>query len=395
MTEELETSKEELESMNEEMQTVNEELQQKVDELNEAYADLENLMAATQIPTLFLDQDLSIRRFTPSATEVFNIQESDTGRSISDLTTKIEYESLEADAREAYEEESLIEREVSSEDGRWYLMRLRPYRLDEEVRGTVAAFIDITERMEARMRLETLNEELEDRVRERTADLEEEIQERERLQREILRMADEERFRLGERLHDGLGQELAGIRMMCQAHVELLEERNLEELAGKARQIQQAVTEADRHTRGLAEEIVPVELEHGDLEDALVKHAEDVEELHDVRVDVDFAEGLAFQRNAATQVYRIVQESVLNAVTHGDCESVTVRIGPGREEEVLLVEVTDDGKGPSGDIVSMKQEGMGIRIMQYRAGLLGGTFEFEGLEDGGTRVRVRIPRDGG
>src|SRR5690606_38061994 len=98
--EELETSKEELQSINEELQTVNQENRHKVEELAQLSSDLQNLLAATDIATLFLDRDLRILRFTPKISELFNVRTTDRGRPISDLTHRLGYNELQKDARE-------------------------------------------------------------------------------------------------------------------------------------------------------------------------------------------------------------------------------------------------------------------------------------------------------
>src|SRR4029079_18451544 len=99
-TEALETSKEELQSINEELQTVNQELKLKLDEVSRAHGDVENLMAAADVPILFLDRALRIKRFTPQLAHIFNVKARDLGREITDLTHRLEYETLEGDARE-------------------------------------------------------------------------------------------------------------------------------------------------------------------------------------------------------------------------------------------------------------------------------------------------------
>src|SRR6516165_9907381 len=98
-SEELETSKEELQSINEELQTVNSELKLKLEGISRAHSDLQNLMAATDFGTLFLDTALRIKRFTPRLTDIFNITSSDEGRPITDFTHKLEYADLIKDAR--------------------------------------------------------------------------------------------------------------------------------------------------------------------------------------------------------------------------------------------------------------------------------------------------------
>jgi two-component system CheB/CheR fusion protein len=148
--EELETSKEELQSVNEELETVNTELKLKFDEVSRANNDLENLMASTEIGTLFLDRALRIARFTPSVTDFFNITESDRGRSINDFTHHLDYTRLQEDARSVLRWLRPIEREAQSTDGRWYLIRLRPYRtMQDRVEGVVVTFVDFTGRRAA------------------------------------------------------------------------------------------------------------------------------------------------------------------------------------------------------------------------------------------------------
>lgn len=143
--EELETSKEELQSLNEELQTVNAELKNKLEEISRINSDLENLMAATQIATLFLDRELSIRHFTPAMEPLFNILPSDRGRSITHLTNKLDYAALEEDAAQVLRTLVPIEREIYSQADKWFLVRLRPYRtVNDRIDGIVLTFVDVT-----------------------------------------------------------------------------------------------------------------------------------------------------------------------------------------------------------------------------------------------------------
>jgi two-component system, chemotaxis family, CheB/CheR fusion protein len=149
-TEELETSKEELQSINEELLTVNHELKSKVEETGKINDDLQNLIASTDIATLFIDRSMSIKRYTPHATKLFNLIPTDIGRSLLDITHKLEYESLADDATEAFQSLRMIEREVTTHGGRWYLARVLPYRTAEDrIDGAVLTFVDITGRRKA------------------------------------------------------------------------------------------------------------------------------------------------------------------------------------------------------------------------------------------------------
>lgn len=145
-TEELETSKEELHSINEELQTVNSELKSKVEELSRAHADLENLMAATDIGTLFLDRELYIKRYTPGIERLFNIRPTDHGRPIAHLTNRLSYDHLPRDAAQVLQQLTPIEREVRGPEGEWFSVRLRPYRMvNDYIGGVVVTFVEVTE----------------------------------------------------------------------------------------------------------------------------------------------------------------------------------------------------------------------------------------------------------
>ncbi|HJU12183.1 MAG TPA: chemotaxis protein CheB, partial [Candidatus Binataceae bacterium] len=153
-TEELETSKEELQSVNEELTTVNQEYREKIEEVGRANSDLQNLMASTDIGTIFLDRSLRIERYTPRAQELFNIEGGDVGRPLQHFTHKLDYDSLPADAEKVLRNLRTIEREVHSSSGSWYLVRLIPYRtVDDKIDGVVLNFIDITSRRKAEEQL--------------------------------------------------------------------------------------------------------------------------------------------------------------------------------------------------------------------------------------------------
>jgi two-component system CheB/CheR fusion protein len=150
--EELETSKEELQSSNEELMTVNAELQNKMDELAQANNDMTNLLSSTKIATIFLDNDLRIKRFTPDVTGVINLIQSDVGRPLSDISLRIEYPDLVKDAEAVLTSLGMKEKVVQHVDGAWYLVRTIPYRTSTNViEGAVITFVEITEqkRMQA------------------------------------------------------------------------------------------------------------------------------------------------------------------------------------------------------------------------------------------------------
>jgi two-component system CheB/CheR fusion protein len=139
------TSKEEMQSLNEELQTVNAELQAKVDELSRANNDMNNLLDSTDVATLFLDRDLNVRRFTPQATKIIKLIPTDAGRPITDLASNLSYPDLADDVRDVLRKLASVEKPVGARDGRWFTVRIMPYRtVDDRIDGVVITFANIT-----------------------------------------------------------------------------------------------------------------------------------------------------------------------------------------------------------------------------------------------------------
>ena len=154
--EELETSREELQSINEELATTNAELQTKLVDLSRANDDMKNLLAGTGIRTLFVDRDLRILRFTPGVTGIIDLIPCDVGQPLARAVPNLMgYDRLVADAEAVLETLAPRESEVETKEGRWYTMRMLPYRtLENVVEGVVITFADITEVKQARAELE-------------------------------------------------------------------------------------------------------------------------------------------------------------------------------------------------------------------------------------------------
>jgi two-component system CheB/CheR fusion protein len=170
--EELTTSKEEMQSMNEELQTVNHELQAKVDELSWTSNDMKNLLDSTDIATLFLDDALLVRRFTPQATKIIKLIPSDVGRPITDIVTDLNYRNLADDAHKVLKTLVFIEKQASARIGRWYTVRIMPYRTQEDrIDGVVITFADITVAKTLEAALRKAQSTLEKRFTDQTAAL--------------------------------------------------------------------------------------------------------------------------------------------------------------------------------------------------------------------------------
>ncbi len=164
--EELTTSREEMQSLNEELQTVNAEQQSKMDELSRVNNDMRNLLNSTEIVTVFLDNELHIRRFTTGADKLFKLIPGDVGRPLSDIATDLFYPELAAEAYEVLRTLVFSEKQIAATDGRWYTVRIMPYRTKEDViAGVVITFLNITtaKALEAELRAEI--EKLKDRLK--------------------------------------------------------------------------------------------------------------------------------------------------------------------------------------------------------------------------------------
>jgi len=143
--EELTTSKEEMQSLNEELQTVNAELQSKLDELSGTNNDMKNLLNSTDIATVFLDNELRVRRFTLQAQTIIKLIPSDVGRPITDLASDLLYPELVTDAHEVLRTLAFSERSIATKDGRWFTVRVMPYRtVDNRINGVVITYADIS-----------------------------------------------------------------------------------------------------------------------------------------------------------------------------------------------------------------------------------------------------------
>jgi PAS domain S-box-containing protein len=216
------------------------------------------------------------------------------------------------------------------------------------------------------------------------------ITERRRLEKEVLEISDQERRRIGQDLHDGLCQHLAGIELMSQVLEQKLATRSKAD-AARAGDIARHVREAISQTRSLARGLSPVTLESEGLSSALRELATNTEKMFGISCQVEPTAAVP-DSAAATgmHLYRIAQEAVSNAIKHG--KATIVRIGLYPKAGRLVLNVADNGLGFSG--VPAGHTGMGLRIMHYRAGMIGGRLSIEPNPAGGTVVCCSVPLEG-
>ncbi len=152
--EELTTSKEESQSMNEELQTLNGELQSKLDDLALAQSDMQNLLNSTDIATLFLDSNLNVRRYTDKIKRIIQLRERDIGRPLTELASTLIYPQMHEDAKGTLHTLIVTEKQITTTDGLWFMVRIKPYRtVADVIQGVVITFIDITAAKELESRL--------------------------------------------------------------------------------------------------------------------------------------------------------------------------------------------------------------------------------------------------
>jgi signal transduction histidine kinase len=217
------------------------------------------------------------------------------------------------------------------------------------------------------------------------------VTERKQLEREIIEIANREQQRIGGDLHDGLGQELTGIALMLKGVVAQLRkegsaaENDVEGVIG-------LVNNAIESTRTLARGLSPVGSGRGDLGSAIQTLGARVGERFAVQVTtrLDFDEPLRLSETAAAHVYRIVQEALTNVVRHSGAKEILIRLETSDSE--LHLQIDDNGSGFA-QTSSDRAGGLGLKIMRYRAQMLGGDLVIESTGDGGTSVRCSCPLD--
>jgi signal transduction histidine kinase len=234
--------------------------------------------------------------------------------------------------------------------------------------------------------LRKLQKELEERVRQRTSALTGEIQKRTRLEKELVEIGEQAQRQFGHDLHDTLGQHLTATAFAGQVLTAQLENKSLSE-AASSRKLVKLIEESITLTRQFARGLQPVELKPDGLMDGFQELAHNVSERFNISCEFECREPvLLHDAESSTQLYRIAQEAVTNAIKHGRAKFINISLEKNDGGTTLMV--TDDGVGlPE---AGRDSAGMGLRIMAYRASMMGATFHIERLPESGTRVTCRL-----
>ena len=228
------------------------------------------------------------------------------------------------------------------------------------------------------------------------------VSERRQLQNELLRAVSEEQMRIGQDLHDSAGQELTALRYLIQGHLEFLEKSVGPELSADAvktwlagevatvRKASDALKGLQRKIRSVIRGLAPVDVDGHGLMSALTELVAAVSELHHLHCDFHCDTPIMIEDNlTARHLYRIAQEAINNAVKHSGAEQIFVKLA--RNDDSVVLTIHDNGRGidhrRSPDV-----RGFGLRIMGYRASLIGARLSVQPDENGGTTVRCQLPR---
>ncbi len=220
--------------------------------------------------------------------------------------------------------------------------------------------------------------------------LQQEVEDRKRLEKELLSIIERERQRIGQELHDSIGQQLTGIEFMMEVLGEKLSDKSLSEQVSYAEKINARVSQATEQTHNLARGLHPIDLDRNGLVPVLQELTENTEQLFEVSCTLKCEKAASINDvSVAINLYRIAQEAITNAIKHGKAKSIKIELTS--KDDSLILTVENDGldfpAGPSHD------EGMGLKIMRYRAEIINSSFDIHKGTNGGTIVTCVLPNE--
>lgn len=214
------------------------------------------------------------------------------------------------------------------------------------------------------------------------------ISDRRALEQEVLRATEDERRRIGQDLHDGLGQMLTGLSLIAASLARRIPDASL---SSEVSDLASMMREADQYARTLARGLVPVDLEQGGLEGALSRLSQSAVRLFDVACTFEARGGPPVEdTTVGAHLYRIAQEAVSNAVRHGNARRIDIALE--QSPSAVVLRVGDDGKGFQAEALDRPEGGIGLRIMQHRARLIAAALDVDSRPGRGTTIVCRVSR---
>jgi signal transduction histidine kinase len=275
------------------------------------------------------------------------------------------------------------------------LILLTPLRDNyDNISGWLSSITDITRLKQAEAALRRSHEELETRVRDRTAalsranlQLQAAMAERRRLEHELLEITEKERRRIGLDLHDDLGQKLSGVALMVKGLQLKLAKQGLSD-AKEAGKIHRLIQQAMDHASDVAHDLATIDFRDKALPDALRELSQHAKNSFRIRCRFQSDDAVPpLEGNVVRQLYKITQEALTNAIKHGKAK----RVGINLEADTDQLQLTIQNSGVPFPSVVSRNAGMGLRIMNYRANLIEASIEIKPGKPDGTVVTCRLP----
>ena len=318
--------------------------------------DLRRLIDMLGVAAVFLDPEERIRRSTGSAERLLGITAGDLGRSLAALASPLVDAALLEAVRHAIAADCASHREIHCEDQHWYLRRIQPHAAASRADGVLITWADITP-VKA-------------------------------LQEEVSRIAALEQLRIGQALHDGIPQELIALSLFAQNLNEALAGRAEPRERQWAGRLTGGLAAVNRHLQALARGLVPVPVDSASLAPALAERARSTGEAAQLACEFTLEGELRLPNSdTSSHLYRIAQEAVRNATRHAHADRIAIRLSA--QGSAVRLEVRDNGIGipPRAGF----GRGVGVRLMEHRCSLIGGTFAAQSVPGSGTRVVCALP----
>lgn len=325
------------------------------------------------VGTIFVNKENRIKCIISSLTDLINRSSFDRDLEVEDFARQLKYERITGDIRQVLHDGEIIRKEVEGENGRWYMLELRPHSPEDYGGGVVVTFVDVTD------------------LKETELELAEKIERYKELQRLIIKRDMSERWRVGQFLHDNIGQTLAVANIQLKEMKKKLAagEDGVEE---EIDQIIEILERSSRDARDLSHEVVPIDIEEQGINYAFHNFDRQLKEKHGITCELKFhiTSDTLSDIETATHLYHIVHESVRNAADHGGAERVKITLWS--DYDYLYLTIEDDGSGFP--VSKSGSEGMGINIMRHRMELVDGTLEILDTSDlgrDGVTITCKIP----